>query len=220
VEVVFAAEVAYFNVLRAVNLQAVRRETLRQREALQRQAQAFFDAGLKARIDVVRAEANLYQARADAAGVEHEVHTARLILLNRMGVDGPVDFELAGAPGMVEAAGTLEDWLREADEKHPDLGALRLQLAAARSNRLAARSGDNPSLTANGYLGWSGTDELPQDRAWSIGAQLNVPVFNGHLTRYQAAEAERCCRRRFALSDGAGRSPPGRAGGAGDAGCG
>ena len=190
VKVVFAAEVAYFNVLRAVNLQGVRRETLRQREALQRQAQAFFDAGLKARIDVVRAEANLYQARADAAGAEHEVHNARLILLNRMGIDGPVDFELAGAPDVVEAAGTLEDWLHEADEKHPDLEALRLQLAAARNSRLAASRGSNPSITANGNLGWTGTDELPADRSWSVGAQLTVPVFNGHLTRQQTAEAE------------------------------
>jgi outer membrane protein TolC len=202
VEVVFAAEVAYFNVLRAVNLQSVRRETLRQREALQRQAQAFFDAGVKARIDVVRAEANLYQARADAAGIEHEVRTARLILLNRMGLDGPVEFELAAAPAVVEAAGTLADWQREADEKHPDLVALRLQLAAARNSRLAAHRGDNPSVTASGSLGWSGTDELPSDRAWSIGAQLSVPVFNGHLTRQQAAEAEALvAASEFALED-------------------
>jgi len=190
VEVLFAAEVAYFNVLRAVNLQGVRRETLRQREALQRQAQAFFDAGVKARIDVVRAEANLFQARADAAGVEHEVRTARLILLNSMGIDGPAEFELAGAPEVVEAAGTIEDWQREADEKHPDLMALGLQLAAARNGLLAARRGDYPSLTAAGSLGWAGTDELPNDRAWSVGAQLNVPIFNGHLTRQQISEAE------------------------------
>lgn len=202
VEVIFAAEVAYFNVLRAVNLQGVRQETLRQREALQRQAQAFFDAGLKARIDVVRAEANLFQARADAAGSEHEVRTARLILLNRMGVDGPVDFELVGAPAVVEAAGTRDDWLREADERHPDLGGLRLQLAAARNNRLAAGRGDNPAVTASGSLGWSGTDELPADRAWSVGAQLSVPVFNGHLTRQQTAEAEAgVAAAEFALQD-------------------
>jgi len=202
VEVIFAAEVAYFNVLRAVNLQGVRRETLRQREALQRQARAFFDAGLKARIDFVRAEANLYQARADAAAIEHEVRTARLILLNRMGIDGPVDFQLAEAPAVVEAAGTREDWLREADEKHPDLGALRLQLAAARNSHRAAHRGDNPSVTASGSLGWSGTDELPSERAWSIGAQLNVPVFNGHLTRQQTAEAEALvAAAEFALGD-------------------
>jgi outer membrane protein TolC len=190
VDVVFAAAVAYFNVLRAVSLQDVRRETLRTREALQRQAQAFFDAGLKARIDVVRAEANLVQARADAAGVEHEVHTARLILLNSMGIDGPTDFELAGAPDVLEAAGTLEDWQREADEKHPDLVALRLQLAAARNNRIAKHRGNNPTITASGSLGWSGTDELPTDRAWLVGAQLTVPVFDGYLTRQQTAEAE------------------------------
>jgi len=190
VEVVFAAAVAYFNVLRSVSLQDVRRETLHTREALQRQAQAFFDAGLKARIDVVRAEANLVQARADAAGVEHEVHTARLILLNSMGIDGPADFELTGAPDVLEAAGTLEDWQREADEKHPDLVALRLQLAAARNNRLAKHRGNNPMITLGGSLGWSGTDELPSDRAWLVNAQLSVPVFDGFLTRQQTAEAE------------------------------
>lgn len=202
VEVAYGAGVAYFNVLRAANLQGIRRETVRQREMLLRQAQAFFDAGIKARIDVVRAEANLYQARADAVGADHDLKTARLFLLNRIGVDGPADFQLAGAPDMVEAAGTLEDWLREADEQHPDLAALRLQLAAARNARLAARRSDNPSLTASGRLGWTGTDELPSDRGWSVGAQLTFPLFNGHLTREQAAEAEaRVAAAEFALAD-------------------
>lgn len=202
VEAVFAAKVAYFNVLRAGSLQALSRETLRQREGLQRQAQAFYDAGLKAKIDVVRAEANLYQARADSVAVEHEVNTAHLILLNQMGVDGPANFELAEVPDVVEATGTIEDWLREAEEQHPDLGALRLQLAAARSNRLAAARGDNPSVTATGTLGWSGTDEMLANRAWSVGAQLTVPLFNGHLTRQQTAEAEaEVAAAKFELSD-------------------
>jgi len=190
VEVAFNAGVAYFNVLRAVNLQTVRRETVLQRESLQRQAQAFFDAGLKARIDVVRAEANLYQARAEAASADHDAHTARLILLNQMGIDSPADFELAGAPDIAEAAGTTEDWLNEAEKNHPDLSALRLRLAAARNARLAAQRGNNPSITANGRLGWSGTDELPADRGWAIGAEVSVPLFDGHLTSQQTAEAE------------------------------
>ena len=190
VEVAFNAGVAYFNVLRAVNLQTVSRETVLQRESLQRQAQAFFDAGLKARIDVVRAEANLYQARADVAGADHDAQTARLILLNQIGIDSPADFELAGAPDVLEAAGTTEDWLDEAEKNHPDLAALRLQLAAARSTRLAAQRGNNPLVTANGRLGWSGTDELPVDLGWSIGAQVSVPLFDGHLTRERTAEAE------------------------------
>lgn len=190
VEVVYAAEVAYFDVLRAASLQLVRRETVRQREALLRQARAFYEAGVKARIDVVRAEANLYQARADNSGADHALQTARLVLLNRMGVDGPADFELVGAPEVVEAAGTVEDWRREAEKNHPDLGALRLRLAAARSDRLATGRGNNPVVTAGGSVGWTGIDELPADREWSIGARVSVPVFDGRLTRQQTAEAE------------------------------
>jgi outer membrane protein TolC len=189
VEVAFAAQVAYFNVLRADSVLGVRRETVRQRETLQRQAQAFFDAGLKARIDVVRAEANLYQARADATSADLDARTARRVLLGQMGVDGPPDFELLGAPAVAEAAGTIEDWQREADAKHPDLQGLRLQVAAARNALLAAGRSDNPSLTASGRLGWAGED-LPSDRSWAVGAQLSVPVFNGGLTRHQASEAE------------------------------
>ena len=189
VDVVFLVHIAYFNVLRAESVLGVRRETLRQRETLYQQAQAFFDTGLKARIDVVRAEANLYQARADIAGAEHEARTARLVLLNSMGIDGPTDFTLAGPPASTEAAGTLEDWQREADEKHPDLLALRLAVDAARSGQLAADRGSYPIVSAGGRLGWAGED-APVDRAWSVGAQVSVPVFNGHLTRRQQEEAE------------------------------
>jgi len=190
VEVAYNAAVAYFNVLRAVNLQGVSRETVLQRETLQKQAQAFFDAGVKARIDVARAEANLYQARADASGADHEVHTARLVLLNQMGLDGPADFELIGAPEVAEAAGTTEEWIKEAEENHPDIAALRLQLEAARNARLAADRGNNPLIYADGRVGWSGTDDFPVDRAWSIAAKLSWPVFDGYLTRQRTAEAE------------------------------
>jgi outer membrane protein TolC len=188
VEVVFGAQIAYFNVLRADAELGVRNETVRQRESLLRQAQAFFDAGTRARIDVVRAEANLYQARADAAAAAHDLSTSRLLLLNAIGVDGPMDFQLAGAPEVLEAAGTLEDWQREADEKHPDLLSARLQMAAARSAMTAADRGANAVVSANGRLGWDGED-APEERFWTVGAQIAVPIFNGHLTREQTAEA-------------------------------
>ena len=201
VEVVYGAQLAYFNVLRAESVLRVRNETTRQRDSLLRQAQAFFDAGVKARIDVVRAEANLYQARADAASAAHELRTSRLLLLNRMGLDGPEDFELEGVPAVLEAAGTLEEWQREADEKHPDLLALRLQLAAARSARDEAARGDYPAITASGRLGWAG-DDLPSDRNWAVGAQLALPIFNGHLTRERTAEAAAdVAAAEFALAD-------------------
>jgi outer membrane protein TolC len=189
IEAAFAAEIAYFNVLRAGGLAGVRRETVRQRESLMRQAQAFFDAGLKARIDVVRAEANLYQARADLTGGDHDVHTARLLLLSSMGIDGPTDFQLADAPPALPLVGGLAQWQLEAEENHPELVGLRMQVAAAQNSLRAARLGDNPALAGTARIGWSG-DELPLDRSWTVGVQLTIPVFNGFLTAQQTAEAE------------------------------
>ncbi|MBE0606405.1 MAG: TolC family protein, partial [Deltaproteobacteria bacterium] len=63
-DVAFVATVAFYNVLRAEKTMEFQRENLRQQEALYRQASAFYEAGVRAKIDVVRAEANLYDARA------------------------------------------------------------------------------------------------------------------------------------------------------------
>lgn len=201
VEVAYGAELAYFDVLRAGSILGVRRETLRQRETLLRQAQAFYDAGVKARIEVVRAEANLYQARADATGADHDLRTARIVLLNRMGLDGPADFALEETPAPAEAAGTVEQWLREADANLPDLRALRLQAAAAASARDAARRADAPTVAAAGRIGWAG-DDLPLDRSWTAGVQASVPVFNGRLAKHLTSEAEaRLAAATYALED-------------------
>ncbi|HEY5997565.1 MAG TPA: TolC family protein, partial [Candidatus Deferrimicrobiaceae bacterium] len=94
-DVAFGARLAYFNVLRAKRVLDVRIETGRQRQALLTQAQAFYESGLRARIDVARAEANLYQARAELAAAENDLRFARATLLERMGVDGPAEFVLA-----------------------------------------------------------------------------------------------------------------------------
>jgi outer membrane protein len=106
-----------------------------------------------------------------------------------MGIDGPSDFQLADAPPALPVVGVLDQWRLEAEENHPDLQALRMQVAAAQNSLRAARLGDNPALAGTGRIGWSG-DELPFDRSWTVGVQLTIPVFNGFLTARQTAEAE------------------------------
>ena len=107
----------YFNVLRAVRNLDVKRETLRQRESLLKQAQAYFEAGIRAKIDVARAEANLYDARAQVSQAENDVRVARITLLNRMGVEGPADFLLSDSLAAETIPGTLPDWIAEAEQE-------------------------------------------------------------------------------------------------------
>lgn len=200
-DVAFVAKVAYYNVLRTQRILSVNQETVRQRESLLRQAQAFYEAGIRARIDVARAEANLFQARAQLTAAENDLRVARITLLNRMGIDGPRGFELKDTLATESIPGTLEEWVKTAEAARPDLKALMERERAADLALRAARAGNNPVLTGNGAYGYS-SDEFPLEQTYSVSAQLSVPLFTGFLVRQQVAEARANLESaRFAVTD-------------------
>jgi len=188
-DVAFNAKVAYYNVLRAQRILSVNQETVKQRESLARQAQAFYAAGIRARIDVARAQANLFQARADLTGAENDLRVARITLLNRMGVDGPRGYELRDTLATEFLPGTLEEWVKEAEAGRPELRALLEKERAADMALRAARAGNYPILTGNGGYGYAAED-MPLDQNYLVTVQLSVPIFTGFLTRQQVAEAQ------------------------------
>lgn len=200
-DVAFVAKVAYYNVLRDQRILSVNQDTVKQRESLMRQARAFYDAGIRARIDVARAEANLYQANAELTGAENDLRVARITLLNRMGVDGPRGFELKDTLTIEPFPGAMEEWVKEAEAGRQDLLALRERERAADMALRAARAGHNPILTANGEYGYA-ADEPPLQPSYSLSVQLTIPVFTGFLTRGQVAEARaQLDSARYAVTD-------------------
>jgi len=200
-DVAFAAKVAYYDVLRARRIVEASRETVKQRESLLRQAQAYYDAGIRARIDVARAEANLFQARAELTAGENDLQVARITLLNRMGVDGPRDFELNDTLATESLPGSMEEWLKEGEGNRPDLRALLEKARAAAMSLRAARAGYNPVLTGNGGYGYAAED-FPLEQNYSLSVQLTMPVFSGFLTRQQVAEAQaQLASARYAVTD-------------------
>ena len=188
-DIAYAAKVGYFNVLRAVRNLEVKRETLRQRESLLKQAQAYFEAGIRAKIDVARAEANLYDARAQVSQAGNDVRVARITLLNRMGVEGPADFLLSDTLAAETIPGTLADWIAEADRNRSELRSLRERERAAAMGVRFARAGHLPTLAGTAGYGYA-ADETPLDPGYDVGVTLSVPLFSGFLTREQVKEAE------------------------------
>jgi outer membrane protein len=187
-DVVFVATVAFYNVLRAEQTLEFQKENLRQQESLYRQASAFYEAGVRAKIDVVRAEANLYDARAQLSQAENGLRVARITLLQRTGVDGPAGFQLSGALPVHSLPGTLQDWVAEAERNRPDLRALvEKERAAAESLRLA-RAGYLPFLVGTAGYGYGG-EEAPLQTNYELSVTLNYPLFSGFQTREQAKEA-------------------------------
>ena len=75
----------YFGYLAAQRALKVQEETVRQNQELTKQAQGFYQVGLKAKIDVTKAEANLYQAEANLIQAKNDVELARVTLHDRSG---------------------------------------------------------------------------------------------------------------------------------------
>jgi outer membrane protein TolC len=187
-DVVFIAKVAFYNVLRAENTLEFQRKNVSQREALLRQAQAFYEAGIRAKIDFVRAEANLYDSRALLGQAQNGLRVARITLLQRMGVDGPAGFQLHGELFEGKIEGTLEDWVAEAQRNRPEIRALvEKERSAVESLRLA-NAGYMPFLVGGVGYGFE-ADEFPLQENYEASVTLNYPLFSGFQTREQVKEA-------------------------------
>jgi TolC family type I secretion outer membrane protein len=187
-DVVFVATVAFYNVLRAERTLEFQRENLRQQESLYRQASAFYEAGVRAKIDVVRAEANLYDARAQLSQADNGLRVARITLLQRIGVDGPAGFQLSGTLPELALPGTLQDWVAEAERSRPELRALVEKERAATESLRLARAGYLPFLVGAAGYGY-GAEEVPLQENYALVVTLNYPLFSGFETREQAREA-------------------------------
>jgi outer membrane protein TolC len=187
-DVVFVAKVTFYNVLRAEKTLEFQRENLRQRESLLRQATAFFEAGVRAKIDVVRAEANLYDSLALVSQAENGLRVARITLLQRIGVDGPAGFRLSGQLPELVLPGTLQDWVAEAERNRPELRALVEKERAATESLRLARAGYLPYLVGTAGYGY-GADVVPLQQNYGLSVTLNYPLFSGFQTREQAKEA-------------------------------
>jgi TolC family type I secretion outer membrane protein len=187
-DVVFVAKVAFYNVLRTQKTMEFQRENLRQRESLLRQATAFYEAGVRARIDVARAEANLYDARARVSQAENDLRVARITLLQRIGVDGPPEFGLSGQLPEMKLPGTLPDWIAEAEQNRPELRTLLEQERAATEALRLANAGYLPFLLGTAGYGY-GAEEVPLQQNYGLAVTLNYPLFSGFQTREQVKEA-------------------------------
>jgi outer membrane protein len=187
-DVAFGATVAFYNVLRAERTLEFLKENLRQQELLYRQASAFYEAGVRAKIDVVRAEANLYDARAQLSQAENGLRVARITLLQRIGVDGPPGFRLTGALPEFSLPGTLEDWVAEAERNRPELRALVEKERSATESLRLAKAGYLPFLEGTAGYGY-GAETVPLQQNYGLAVTLNYPLFSGFQTREQVKEA-------------------------------
>ncbi len=150
-------------------------------------ARGFYDAGVKARFDVTKAEVDLSNARIDLVSAESSLETTRAALSRAVGV--PLDHARPVSDFLAPRDIPAENFaLEQALENRPDIRSSRLKSRAGKLGISIAAKGNAATVSVTGSAKLSGTG-LPPDDDYSVGITLSVPVFDGGLTDYRIAEA-------------------------------
>jgi outer membrane protein TolC len=187
--VVFAVKQTYWGLLQTHRQREVAREVVDQFVQHLARARGFFEVGLRPKYDVTRAEVDLSNAKLALLSAEKAYRLAQVFLNNAMGVPEAPPYAITDQLSYDPEAIHLEEALRRAYDRRPDLQALAVRKASLAQGIELARKGYYPFLSGNANYGWGGSD-FPLDRGWSLGAQLNIPLFSGFSTKYEVEETQ------------------------------
>ncbi|MBI5601842.1 MAG: TolC family protein [Deltaproteobacteria bacterium] len=179
---------SYYGVLLAQRVVEVRKEDLDRTQEHLKQAQGFYQVGLKAKIDVTQAEVTVITAQKALLQAENDVRQAWVALAAAMGLT-----QLPGAilkddleTGPVNW--NLEDLKKEALDKDPVLNRLRAVISYWQVQEQGVQREFWPTLTGTAKYGWNNGSNYSNDETWNLGLQLNIPIFSGFQTKEKLAE--------------------------------
>jgi outer membrane protein TolC len=197
-DIVLSIKQAYYVYLGAQELVRVRQETVRSRELLVRQARGFYEVGTRARIDVARAEANLFSAQADLIAAENGVKIAWVTLRNAMGSPRLPEQPVAADSPEVELSMNLAGARNIAFDARTELKSFEALRKASDQLIATARRGHLPDLLFDASYGRRHVSDqqvngrtlntFPLQPTWSVGLSLNIPIFDGFRTTYRVEE--------------------------------
>lgn len=173
-EVLLTVRRFFFEYLRAEALVRVEQDTVKDREALVRQARGFFDVGTRPKIDVARAEASLFAAKADLIGAQNGVRIAWARLKNAMGLTRFEQRPVAAEVNVQPTALSLEDAVQAAFESRTEIKDFRSRLDAGQEAIEVARKARLPRIQFDGQYGWLWHNERDVVRS---SLTLTVPLF-------------------------------------------
>ena len=193
-DIILAIKQAYYNYLTAQAIVNVRKDTVRSRDLLVRQARGFYEVGTRARIDVARAEANLYTAQADLIAAENGVKIAWVTLRNAMGSPRLPEQPVAEDSPEVEFSMNLAGARNVAFDARTELKSFDAQRRASDQLIATARRGHLPDIIFDASYGrrhvsdQSGLNTFPLQPTWSVQLSLNIPIFDGFRTTNRVEE--------------------------------
>ncbi|MEW6367087.1 MAG: TolC family protein [Acidobacteriota bacterium] len=190
-DVIYRVHRAYYALLAAQDSLSVAKSSLGRAEDHLRLAEEKKAAGAVPLVDVVRARTEVADAKLAVVRAEGAVRVAQADLDAAIGLPADTALDLAAPDAEIDPPG-MKDLTSAFDialHSRPELKAALDRIALNQSAVDLARSSFLPKVKASARFGWRDADFVPEDKDWSVGIAVEVPVFNGYLSRHQTAAA-------------------------------
>ncbi len=183
---------AFFNALQTHAVLKVAEETVNERGVVADQIGALAKNKLKSDLDLSFANVNLAQAKLLLLDAENNDKAALANLSAVLGYSTEHDFILIEDQAQtVIPPADVDNLIAQAFSNRPEMLALNYQLQASQKMKTAERDLLLPSIRALGTVGGAPVrnDHLS---SWygAVGANVNIPIFNGFLYSARAHEAD------------------------------
>ena len=183
----------YFKMLQADNLQKLNAESVTRLEDHLKNVQAQYDVGVVAKVDVLRSQVELANAKQTLIQAENSYQVAEANMIKIVGL--PMDTTLQLDNLLVYNAydKNMDDCLAYAAEHRPELMQAKYNVDAAKGALMVARSGHMPQVAASATQQWSDSN-WPGDEngKWGVGVNVSLNVFDTGVTlsKIHGAEAD------------------------------
>ena len=183
--VILNVKTAFYGVLQAQYLIDVAQDTVNQTQLHLDQAQGFYQAGTQPKIYVTNAEVALANAKLALIQGKNNYSVARVTLNNAMGLRQDLNFEIEKKIEIKPEVIPLEEILKTAYERRPEILSLKAQESSQEAAVQLAKASYYPVLSGNASLLYRSTGlDVNQNFFWDsfLSATLSIPIFSGFLT--------------------------------------
>ena len=146
-------------------------------------AEASFNAGVFTYFDVLRSKVQLANAKSQLVRAKNAVSTAKNTFKTLLNMELTEQIAVKGTFEIPEVKIQLDELIKLAHEKRPEIAQSKLSEQAGEKQLSATKTRRLPDLSFFSNYQISHNERLTEmNRIWSLGLQINIPIFDGFAT--------------------------------------
>jgi len=181
---------AYYNVLQGRNIVKVNQETVDKLTEHLKNVQAQYQVGTIAKLDVLQSEVQLANAQQNLTKAQNTYDVAVASFNNVTGM--PLDSQsiMKDDLSYVKYDMSLEDSIKLAQEKRPEIAQSQDNIDIARTGTKIADSGRLPTVNFSASDGINGSSFPGQNNNWSLGLSASWNIFDAGVANAKVKAAK------------------------------